>query len=202
VAAPGERSPTVVLMLGEPGSGKTELGTRLARTLRVPFLARDDVRTGLYFTTGAWTEDPGPPPPRDEATATFLTLVEALAGLGVSCVVEYVIRDDRPEDLERITRVAHCVGVRTWCDDAPARQATRERADPLLRRPPVLAALGCEGIDEHVAQSTAHMAAVTSQMRTSFGFPVLAVGTDDGYDPSLPEIVEFIARQGGGQPSR
>jgi predicted kinase len=202
VAAPGERSPTVVLMLGEPGSGKTELGTRLARTLGVPFLARDDVRTGLYFTTGAWTDDPGPPPPRDEATATFLTLVEALAGLGVSCVVEYVIRDDRPEDLERITRVAHCVGVRTGCDDAPSRQATRERADPLLRRPPVLAALGYEGIDEHVAQSSAHMAAVTSQMRTSFDFPVLAVGTDDGYDPSLPEIVEFIARRGGGQPSR
>jgi len=53
-----------------------------------------------------------------------------------------------------------------------------------------------------VAQSTAHMAAVTSQMRTSFDFPVLVVGTDDGYDPSLPEIVEFIARRGGGQPSR
>jgi hypothetical protein len=65
-------------------------------------------------------------------------------------VVEYVIRDDRPEDLERITRVAHCVGVRTWCDDAPPGRRTRERADPLLRRPPVLAALGHEGIDEHV----------------------------------------------------
>jgi hypothetical protein len=29
VAARGERRPTVILMLGEPGSGKTELGTKL-----------------------------------------------------------------------------------------------------------------------------------------------------------------------------
>ena len=199
MAAPGERSPTVVLMLGEPGSGKTELGTRLARTLRVPFLARDDVRTGLYFTTGAWSDQPGPPPPRDDSTGTFLSLVETMAGLGVSFVAEYVIRDDRPEDLDRITRVAHCVGVWTWCDDAPARRATRERADLLLRRPPVLAALGYHGIEEHVAQATTHMVAVTARMRTAFDFPVLAVSTNDGYDPPIPEIVEFVAR-GAGQP--
>ena len=192
-----ERRPTVILMVGEPGSGKTELGIRLARSLRIPFLARDDVRTGLYFTAGAWGDRPGLPPPRDDATGTFLSLVETMAGLGVSCVVEYVVRDDRPEDLERITSVAHCVGVRTWCDDAPARRAAREQADLLLRRPPVLAALGYEAIDEHVTQATAHMAAVTAQMRTAFDFPVLAVSTDDGYDPSLPEIVEFVARRAG-----
>src|SRR4029453_16500800 len=62
---------------------------------------------------------------------------------------------------------------------------------------PVLAALGYEGIDEHVTQATAHMAAVTAQMRTAFDFPVLAVSTDDGYDPSIPEIVEFVARRAG-----
>jgi predicted kinase len=200
VAATGERRPTVILMLGEPGSGKTGLGTTLARTLRVPFLARDDVRTGLYFTTGAWGDQPGPPPSRDDATGTFLSLVETMAGLGVSCVAEYVIRDGRPEDLERITRVARCVGVRTWCDDAAARRATREQADPLLRRPPVLAALGYRTIDEHVAQATTRMAEVTSLMRTAFDFPVLGVSTDDGYDPSIPEIVEFVVSCAGGQP--
>jgi hypothetical protein len=191
----------VILMVGEPGSGKTELGTTLARTLRIPFLARDDVRTGIYFTAGGWGDRPGPPPARDDATRTFLSLVETMAGLGVSCVVEYVIRDDRPEDLERITRVAHCVGVWTWCDDAPARGAAREQADLLLRRPAVLAALGYRAIDEHVAQATTHMAAVTAQMRTAFDFPVLPVCTDDGYDPPMPEIVEFVARRASGQPA-
>ncbi len=132
MAAGGEHRPTVILVLCEPGSGKTELGTTLARTLRVPFLARDDVRTGLYFTTGAWGDQPGPPPSRDEATGTFLCLVETMAGLGVSCVAEYVIRDDRPEDLD---------------------------------------------------------------------VPVLGVSTNDGYGPSIPEIVEFVASCAGGQPA-
>jgi predicted kinase len=185
--------PCVVLMVGEPGSGKTELGTRLARTLRIPFVARDDVRTGLYFTTGAWSDRPGPPPPGDEATDTFLIVVETLAGLGVSCVVEYVIRADRPQDLARITRVADCVAVCTRCDDAPAQRAGRERSDRLLQRRPVLAALGHRTIDEHVARATARTVAVTAQMRTTFDFPVLAVDTSDGYDPPIAEIVDFVA---------
>jgi predicted kinase len=194
VVASGERSPTVVLMVGEPGSGKTTLGTRLARALRIPFLARDDVRMGLYFTSGAWSERPGPPPPRDEATGTFLRVVETMTGLGVSCVAEYVLRDDRPEDLARLTSAARCVAVRTWCDDAPARQAGREQADGLLQRQPVLDALGYRAVDEHVAQAAAHMAAVTARMTTVFDFPVLAVETNDGYDPPLAEIVDFVTR--------
>jgi hypothetical protein len=65
----------------------------------------------------------------------------------------------------------------------------------------VLAALGYRTIDEHVAQATTRMAAVISQMRTVFDFPVLAVSTNDGYAPSIPEIVEFVAScAGGGQP--
>ena len=122
---------------------------------------------------------------RDNATGAFLSLVETMAGLGVSCVAEYVIRDDRPEDLERITRVARCVGCGPGVT-TPRRRATREQADPLLRRPPVLAALGYRTIDEHVAQATTRMAEVTSQMRTAFDFPVLGVSTNDGYDLRSP----------------
>ncbi len=179
-------------MLGEPGSGKTRLGTRLARALRVPFLARDDVRGGLYFTRGAWGERPGPVPTGDEAVETFLTLVETLAGLGVSCVAEYVVRDDRPEDLARIAAVADCVGVRTRCDDAAARRSRRERASRLFQRRPVLDALGYRTVEEHAAAASERMAAVAIQMRTSFDFPILEVDTNDGYAPALGEMVEFV----------
>lgn len=181
-------------MVGEPGSGKTRLGIALAGALRVPFLARDDVRTGLYFTAGAWSERPGPVPAADVAVETFLLLVETMAGLGVSCVAEYVVRDDRPEDLARITAVARCVGVRTGCADAPARRAGRARTDRLVARRPVLDALGYRSVGEHAAQAEVRMAAVTAQMRTVFDFPVLEVDTNDGYDPPLDDIVDFVAR--------
>jgi predicted kinase len=182
-------------MLGAPGSGKTRLGTLLARELRIPFLARDDVRGGLYFTAGAWGEHPGPVPSRDEAVEVFLGLVEALAGAGVSCVAEYVVRDDRPQDLARITSVADCVGVRTSCDDAAGRRTRRERADRLFRRRPVLESLGYRTVDEHAAAAAERMAVVATQMRTAFDFPVVDVDTSDGYDPTLDEIVEAVVSQ-------
>jgi hypothetical protein len=184
-------------MLGEPGSGKTVLGTVPARELRVPFLARDDVRGGIYFTRGAWGDHPGPVPSGDEAVEAFLTLVETIAGLRVSCVAEYVLRENRPEDLARITAVADCVGVRTWCDDAAARRAGRERENRLLARRPVLDALGYRTVEERVAAAGDRMAAVATQMRTTFDFPVLAVGTNDGYDPPLDRIVEFVVNPRG-----
>jgi predicted kinase len=185
-----------VLMLGEPGSGKTCLGTQLAGTFRMPFLARDDVRTGLYVTAGAWTDRPGPAPAADDAVEAFLVLTETMARLGVSCVVEYVVRDRRPQDLNRLTLVANCVGLWTWCDDAPARLAVRDRANHLINRRPVLDALGFRTIEEHVASATSRMAVVTSEMRESFDFPLLRVETNDSYEPNPDKIIEFVASAG------
>jgi predicted kinase len=188
--------PTFVLVLGEPGSGKSRLGRRLARELRIPFLGRDDVRTGLWFTAGAWTDHPGPVPAADDAVEAFLVLAETLARVGVSCVVEYVIREARPQDLDRLTRVANCIGIWTSCSDAPARVAARDRADRLVNRRPVLDALGHGSIEEHVVAVSARMAGVTAEMQTTFDFPVLRVETDGPYRPDLDQIVEFVARAG------
>ena len=58
----------------------------------------------------------------------------------------------------------------------------------------MLDALGYRANEEHVAHATARMAAVTARMRTAFDFPVLAVDTSDGYDPPIPEIVDFVVR--------
>lgn len=196
-AADDDRRPSLVLMLGEPGSGKTTLGTELGRALRIPFLARDDVRTGIWFTSGGWSDRPGPIPSPDRAVDTFLAIVESMVGLGVSAVVEYLFREARPQDLERLTAAAHCVGVRTWCADAPDRHITRERRDRLIQRDAVLDALGHESIEDRVAESSQRMAAAASEMRSDFEFPVLEVGTDVGYDPPLDEVVGFVIRSTG-----
>lgn len=179
-------------MVGEPGSGKTTLGTALARELRVPFLARDDVRTGRWFTSGAWSGAPGPPPTREEAVETFLALVERFVSLEVSCVVEYVFGEDRPRELDRITSVADCVVVRTSSADAPVRRAARDRTDRLLNRASVLESLGYTDIDGHARESASRMAEVTEGMRIVFDLPTIDVQTDDGWVPSLDKIVEFV----------
>ena len=182
----GERRPRVVLLTGEPGSGKTGLGLELARALHVPFLARDQVRRGLYLT-GASHDAAAPLPTPEGAVEVFLRLVEAMVGNGVSCIVEYVVRSHRPEDLDRLTAIADCVVVQTWCADAPARRARRDREDPMRR-----------GESEAVeADRAERMAQVTREMQQTFDLPVLRVRTDDGYDPALGTILSFAVRRPG-----
>lgn len=62
----------IVLVTGAPGSGKSTLGAELARSLRIPFVARDDVRGRLFFTDGGWTPNPRRVPSSDEAVETLL----------------------------------------------------------------------------------------------------------------------------------
>jgi predicted kinase len=189
--AVGDR-PRVVLITGAPGSGKTTLGVELSAALRLPFLARDDVRSGLFFTAGAWSARAGPVPTSDASVEAFLRIVEAMAAQGVSCIAEYVMRRARPADLERLTSAADCIVVLTECRDGEQRFARRTRADRLLNRRPVLDALGFATIDDHARDAVVRMRAVADAMRVDFGLPTLRVTTDAGYRPGIDAIVDFV----------
>jgi predicted kinase len=182
----------VVMVTGAPGSGKTTLGTELSRVLRMPFIARDDVRGGLFFTAGAWSAQPRRVPTPDESADAFLRIAEATASLGVSCVVEYVVRQPRVADIQRLSPVADCVVVLVECRDHLERVASRNRADRLLNRQSVLDALGYTTIGEHTSGAVARMRSVAKAMRSDFGLPTLRVNTDDGYEPGLDRIVDFV----------
>lgn len=180
------------MITGAPGSGKTTLGTELSRALQIPFLARDDVRRGLFFTAGAWTDRPGRVPTSEESVETFLRMLEITASLGVSCVVEYVLGQDRPVDLQRLTAAGECVVIRTECHGALERFAGRHTGDRLINRQPVLDTLGYGTVADHTADALTRMRSVAAQMRTDFDLPVLTVRTDDGYDPELEVILAFV----------
>jgi predicted kinase len=185
----------VVLVTGAPGSGKSTLGAELARSLRIPFVARDDVRGGLFFTDGGWTPNPRRVPTSDEAVETLLRMIETTAGLGVSCIVEYVIRQGRPRDWERITAAADCVVLMTACRDAMSRFTHREMDDVLLNRQPVLDALGQSSIEDHTTEAVSRMESVVEEMRTGFDVPMMQVATDQGYQPGLDQIIDFVVSE-------
>ena len=137
-----QRRPGLVIVTGEPGSGKSSLGLHLARSLRLPYLSRDDVRWGLHATAGIWTNQLGQASDRNVARETFIEIVEEVARRGVSGVLEFIPFRDRPHELRRLRALAECLVVLTICTDASRRAEDRERSDALLNRPPVLAALG------------------------------------------------------------
>ena len=184
--------PTAILITGVPGSGKTTLTRELSRALRLPHLARDDVRTGRYFTEGAWTARPGPAPTVEESVEAFLVVATTMLAAGVSAVFEYVFRADHADHLDRLLAHADGVVVRTRCAGAIDRFAARNRADPLVNRPEVLAALGYGSNEEHTAAAIPRMRAVETVMQTTFDLPTLDVDTTVGYDPPLERIIEFV----------
>ena len=186
--------PRIVLITGRPGSGKTTLARELSQKLRLPFIARDDVRGGLLFSAGAWSESVERIPSGEEAVSLFLELVELLARGGASCVVEYVVRRNRTEDLSRLMAAGDCVAIMTQCDQALDRFADRNRHDPLIANKSLLAAAGYDSVDAHTTHALERMRRVEREMLLQFPFPTLRVDTTDGYDPRLSEVLEFVSR--------
>jgi hypothetical protein len=181
------------MVTGEPGSGKSTLGRELAGALRIPYLSRDDVRWGLYATAGLLSNDMQIAPQRDAAVETFLQVVEHAAGLGVSAVLEFIVFHDRPEALARLEAVADCLVILTEASDGPGRANRRDLGDALLNRRSVLDALGFTSVEAYVGGPQKDV--VRSAMRVDFDLPLLTVRTDDGFDPPLADIVDWVIDQ-------
>jgi len=182
--------PLLVLVTGEPGSGKTSLGIEVARALRLPFLSRDDVRGGLLATAGLWTNELESSGDREGAVEAFVQIVETAARLGVSAVLEFVVFRERAQALARLEAVADCVVIQTVCADASMRADERDRSDSFLNRRAVLGALGHDSIEDYIRAPQRQV--VRDGMQTDFDLPTLTVRTDDGYDRPLTQIVDWV----------
>lgn len=186
--------PRIILLTGSPGSGKSTLGRELCAALRIPFIARDDVRGGMAMTAGAWEDTIEQLPAADTAVDTFLDIVELSLRRGVSCIAEYVFRSHRPGDLDRIRAAGDAVVIITRCSDPTPRLIERNMADRLIAQPTVLRAAGASSVAEHTAAMVDRMRAVELAMMTRFPVPTLTVDTTDQYDPGLDTIFEFAVR--------
>lgn len=186
--------PRIVLLTGAPGSGKSTLGRELSAALRIPFIARDDVRGGLTMTAGAWRDSLDQLPASDTAVDAFLDIVEVSLRRGVSCIAEYVFRSHRPGDLERVRAAGDAVVIITRCSDTRTRLIERNRTDRLIALPGVLRAAGASSVAEHTAAMVDRMRTVEHEMITQFEVPTLTVDTTDRYDPGLDAIVDFVVR--------
>lgn len=170
------RQPTLIVVTGRPGAGKTTLAHALARAVRCPAVCRDEIKEGLVRTTGDAGE-PGTDLQR-HATDVFFDTLTLLLGRGVTVVAEAAFQDGvwapRLEPLRALARV-RVVLCEVDPELAHARKVARGLEDPARAQ----------------YHPERHDQSAGSYDPPRLDVPTLRVDTSDGYRPTIDTIVEF-----------
>jgi len=173
--------PTLIVVSGPAGSGKTTLAHAIAAAVGCPAICRDEIKEGMVHA-GRGGPAPFVPGTGDELTVrtfpVFFGVLEMLLRAGVTTVAEAAFQDHvwRPR-LEPLVdgarlRIVHC----TVDADVARRRIVERAADNPLRR----------------AHADAQAVAPHAFNRIRLDAPSLEVDTTSGYRPGLDQIVAFI----------
>jgi predicted kinase len=177
--------PTLIIVSGPAGSGKTTLAHAIASAVGCPAICRDEIKEGLVHATWGAAASGFVARPGDELTAStlpvFFDVLDLLVRAGVTTVAEAAFQDHvwrpRLEPLVGLARlrIVHCTVA---ADLALRRVRQRGRDNPLRRAHADSAALASEGEPSFV--------------RVAMDAPSLEVDTTDSYRPGLDQIVAFV----------
>jgi predicted kinase len=182
--------PSLTLITGRPGSGKTTLARSLSQAIRCPLISRDEIKEGLVNSLATSPTDDT----QRHANDVFFETLELLLNRGVTLIAEaafqHKIWSPRLASILpiSITRIIVC-SVDPHL--ARSRHIQRSLADPQR---------------EHFHADPAVQAAREGRQfpigeydPPKFNVPTLLVDTTDGYRPPIEQIIAFT--QGAPEPA-
>ena len=178
--------PKCIIVTGRPGSGKTTLAAKLATQICLPLVSRDAIKEGYVNTHGIKHTELSPDTNGKVSALFFEIAVHYLSG-AVSLVMEAAFQH------------------KIWAANIDALQAVSDPCIVICSVPAELAAerhlqRGLEDQrreyyhgDRRVAdyRETGVMAPSGNYTPPDLRIPRLDVSTEDGYAPSLEEIIKF-----------
>lgn len=153
MAGTNELPPLLLAVTGMPSSGKTTVAVGLASRLRLPLIAKDDIKESLYDSLGA--DDVGASERLGKAAyALIFSLARSMLGSGVSAIVEANFFQDQKEDFmvlpaHRFVQI-HChapLAVLTERYASRSRHAVHYDAEKIKELPARLASGAHDALD-------------------------------------------------------
>lgn len=182
--------PTLVIVSGAPGSGKTTLARRLALDLRVPILSKDDLKEALADAIGAPPDVPASMRLGAGAYAMLYFVARQLLEGQVGLIIESNFRRGLSETEIQPLLAWSDPGL-IHCTSRPevVRARYTERHQRGVRHPAHL--------DADRADALASDLSAGRFSPLDLRIPTLVVDTTDGWHPPYEEILEFAAAPRG-----
>ena len=186
---PQVAQPTLVVVSGAPGSGKTTLSHALARAIPCPAICRDELKEGMVHAHGEDFQGGHGDPLTRRTLPLFFEVLRVLVEAGVTVVAEAAFQDPLwRQGLEPLGPHARVRVVRCRVPAAVSFQRASARATASASR---LRAHGDSTIGKGVAEWSQ---AFEGFEHLSLDVPTLDVDTSDGYEPSLEDVLAFVNR--------
>ena len=176
-------TPTLVVVSGPPGTGKTRLAHALAPLVPCPAICRDEIKEGMVHAEGVGFGAEAGDPLTRRTLDVFFEVIRLLLEAETTVVAEAAFQDGLwRHGLEPLSELARLRVVHCRVDAAVAWERAVQRASA---RP-------AHVVGAHVHDLAAWREHFGAFEHLSVEAPSTVVDTTDGYSPGLSEIVGFV----------